>query len=264
MHDCWQRHVRYYPYLGENVAAVYGVLRKRASIGGDGTVSTWQLARDLYPDVGEDKEAQKRKSTSVRRWIRLLERQGAIRTSVLTSPTGKSLGLRVELCAMSEVGALTGGCSSAGSRARIPRVRLRGEELDAARVRRWCPRAGRGAPRRFVDPSPFFSPPRVVRPGGVGGSSPTGTPPSSFKTEVRRARGPDWSDARSPDVDQNAVAAPERPRTAALTEGGTGSTARDDLLSYAEELGEEGMAEAGLFQLREIIRELREGEVDRE
>ena len=115
LRDCEQRDVRPYTQLFENVWAAYNALRKREAIGGDGTTSTRQLARDLYPDVGEDIAAWQRKRHSVQRWLKLLERQGLIQTSELRGASGKSLGLRVELLAVSEeVMDLTRGCSSAG------------------------------------------------------------------------------------------------------------------------------------------------------
>jgi hypothetical protein len=115
LRDCAQRHVRPHQQLFENVWSVYNALRRRAAIGGDGSTSTRQLARDLYPDVGEDFEAARRKRESVKRWLRLLERQGLIQLSELRGPTGKSLGLRVELLIVpEEVAVLSCARSSAG------------------------------------------------------------------------------------------------------------------------------------------------------
>ena len=95
------------------------VPRKRAVIGGDGTISTRQFARDLYPDVGDDFAAARRKRESVRSWLALLERQGLISREELRSHNGggKALGLRVRLLPVPEkVARLAGtrGCSSAG------------------------------------------------------------------------------------------------------------------------------------------------------
>jgi hypothetical protein len=102
LRDCEQRHVRPHHQLFDNVWAVYNALRKRAAIGGDGTTSTRQLARDLYPDVGDDIAAWRRKRISIERWLRLLERGELIRTEMLETGAGKSLGLRVELLPVTE------------------------------------------------------------------------------------------------------------------------------------------------------------------
>lgn len=116
--DCKQRKVRFRRDLAENVMATYNAMRKRQAMGGDGTTSTRQLARDLWPDVGDDLAAWKRRKESVRRWMRLLERQGLIGREELRSPAGrgKSLGLRVELCEVPEEIAMivARGCSSVG------------------------------------------------------------------------------------------------------------------------------------------------------
>jgi hypothetical protein len=112
--DCDDRGVRFQRNLFENVEAVYNALRKRQAIGGDGTTSTRQLARDLYPDVGEDFQAARRKRESVRRWLALLERQGLIGKHELRGSGGKSLGLRVALLPVDAVTARARGCSSAG------------------------------------------------------------------------------------------------------------------------------------------------------
>ena len=117
--DCHQRSVRYYRSLGEHVQAVYHALRKRQAMGGDGTVSTFQLARDLYPDVGDDLEKARARSKSVGRWLAVLVRQGMISKQELRSSkgAGKSLGLRVGLLPVPErVARLAAsrGCSSVG------------------------------------------------------------------------------------------------------------------------------------------------------
>ncbi|HMD60235.1 MAG TPA: hypothetical protein VKG78_02325 [Opitutaceae bacterium] len=111
--DCRQRHVRYRCDLFENVWAVYGALRKRQALGSK-TTSTRQLARDLYPDVGDDIQAWRRKRDSVRRWLRLLERQELVLTTPLAGPSGKSLGLRVEFRPVSEEVVALCARSSAG------------------------------------------------------------------------------------------------------------------------------------------------------
>ncbi len=117
--DCQQRGVRYYRNLGEHVCATYNVHRKRQAIGGDGTVSTRQITRDLYPDVGGDLEAWRRKKKSVQRWLAILERQGLISKEELRSErgAGKCLGLRIELLPIPEKVAMMAasrGCSSVG------------------------------------------------------------------------------------------------------------------------------------------------------
>ncbi len=117
--DCQQRGVRYHRNLGEHVQAVYHALRKRQAMGGDGTVSKFQLARDLYPDVCEDLATARRKANSVRNWLAVLERQGLISKHELrsTKGAGKSLGLRVGLLPVPErVARLAAsrGCSSVG------------------------------------------------------------------------------------------------------------------------------------------------------
>jgi hypothetical protein len=112
--DCEERGVRFYVQLFEDVEATYNVIRKRHAIGGDGTISQVQFARDLYPDVGDDYDAARRKRSSIRRWLELLERQGLISKEELRSAAGKSLGLRVALLPVDAVMARTRGCSSAG------------------------------------------------------------------------------------------------------------------------------------------------------
>src|ERR1700744_905615 len=97
--DCEQRGVRFRRDLAENVNATYNALRKRQAQAGDGTTSTRQLARDLYPDVGDSIEAWRRRHYSVCRWLAVLERQDVIDKQELRSANGggKSLGLRIEL-----------------------------------------------------------------------------------------------------------------------------------------------------------------------
>lgn len=116
--DCEQRHRRFRRDLAENVVATYHALRKRAAMAGDGTTSTRQLARDLYPDVGDDIDAWRRRAKSVIRWLRVLERQGLISREELRSRAGagKSLGLRIGLCEVPEPIAMIvrRGCSSVG------------------------------------------------------------------------------------------------------------------------------------------------------
>ncbi len=113
-HECGRRYQR---NVGEHVQAIGAGLRKWAAMGGDGTTSTRQLARDLYPDVGEDFNAARNKRESIRRWLKLLERQGLISMEELRSPGGKALGLRITLLPVPErVARLAAsrGCSSAG------------------------------------------------------------------------------------------------------------------------------------------------------
>lgn len=113
-HDCHERGVRFRRDLFENECAVHEALRKRMAMGGDGSTSSRQLARDLYPDVGEDTDAWRRKRNSIIRWLRLLERQGVITRAQVRSSSGKDLGVRVSLRPVSEVAALTCARSSAG------------------------------------------------------------------------------------------------------------------------------------------------------
>lgn len=209
--DCEHRGVRFRRDLAENVVATYHALRKRQAMGGDGTTSTRQLARDLYPDVGDDMDAWRRRKESVRRWLRLLERQGLITRQELRGRrgAGKSLGLRVGLCDVPAPIAMIvrRGCSSVGySVTPTPRTRrLAGAECH----RRWCPRAGRGAPRRFSrPPGLLLGSAETGVPRAPGGSAPKGPPPGAFKeNQAARARGPagDLSVApegeQSPDVD---------------------------------------------------------------
>lgn len=101
--DCKKRGVRFQRNYYEHLDALYGVLRKRLAIGGDGTISKAQLARDLYPDVGDDFESARRKQVSVWRWLKALEAMGLIRAEELRSRGGKSLGLRVELLPVPEM-----------------------------------------------------------------------------------------------------------------------------------------------------------------
>lgn len=115
--DCEQRGVRYYRNFGEHVYKTYAALRKRQAIGGDGTVSTHQLVRDLYPDA--DHERWRTLRESVRRWLDVLVRQGLLEREELRSENGggKCLGLRTQLLPVPEKVAMLArsrGCSSAG------------------------------------------------------------------------------------------------------------------------------------------------------
>jgi hypothetical protein len=117
--DREQHGVRPQRNLAQHVVDTYGVLRKRQAIGGDGTISIRQIARDLYPDVGNDYDAYRRKAESIRRWLAVLERQGLISKEELrgTEGAGKSLGLRTALLPVPErIGRMAGmrGCSSVG------------------------------------------------------------------------------------------------------------------------------------------------------
>lgn len=115
--DCHELKVRYHRNKGEHVQATYHAIRKRYAMGGDGTVSRFQLARDLYPDVGDDLEKARVRARSVSRWLDVLERQGLISKQELRSPRGKSLGLRITLLPVPErVARLAAsrGCSSVG------------------------------------------------------------------------------------------------------------------------------------------------------
>jgi hypothetical protein len=115
--DCEQHGVRFRRDRFENVAATYNAHRKRIATGGNGTTSTRQLARDLYPDVGDDYQAARRRRESIRRWLKVLERQGLISKSELRSGAGKSLGSRVDLLAVPDQvsrRACSRGCSSVG------------------------------------------------------------------------------------------------------------------------------------------------------
>jgi predicted enzyme related to lactoylglutathione lyase len=98
--------IRPYPQRCENLATTYGVIRKRIAIGGDGTWTKAQLARDLYPEVGDDPEQAKKKQSSIKRWLKALQQLGLIRYEELCSPAGKSLGLRIELVPMEDVAQL--------------------------------------------------------------------------------------------------------------------------------------------------------------
>lgn len=195
--DAELRGVRFFRSRAQNVVAVYNAHRKRLAIGGDGTSSTRQLARDLYPDVGSDLEAWRRKRYSVKRWLDVLERQGLIAKSELRGVRGggKSLGLRLDFLAVPvEVSrrASQRGCSSAGSsvRIRLPRRQLCPQEAEEARVRPWCPRAGRGTPTRWKGSGPFFSPLNAVPPVGPGGGALKGlSPPGPFEDRSACARG---------------------------------------------------------------------------
>lgn len=182
--DSKRRGVRYYSNRGSNAARTYNVLRKRLAAGGDGTITKPQLVRDLYPgrETWEDAESV---VSSVRRWLRLLESVGLIRCEALTVGTGKFTGIRYELLDVAAAGARMGatrGCSSVGSSvsSQSPhsarKRRLPKKVREAERVRRGCPRAGRGATPAYVDEGhpealppparPFFSPWRFASTGG--------------------------------------------------------------------------------------------------
>jgi len=232
--DCEERGVRCYPYLVENVVAVYNALRKREAIGGDGTWTKAQLARDLYPDVGTDEIQAKKKERSLENWLKLLERVGLVRREILCTPAGKTRCTRVQLLAVEMVDPPADSMSLCSEKRQLahakagekPFTRLRatrrpldGEELEQARVRRWCPRAGRGAPRRFSDAQPFICTARECGPRGERGQSPKGTSPSPIERMARCAReGPGAAsvDTIEAQRDPDASAALDRRLTAAL------------------------------------------------
>lgn len=114
--DCEQRGVRFRRDLAQNEVVVYGHIRKRCAIGGDGTTSCRQVMRDMYPDFDESLGFYRRRRYSVVRWLRLLERQGLIRCAAHRTSSGKFLGLRIELCEVPEEIAMivARGCSSVG------------------------------------------------------------------------------------------------------------------------------------------------------
>lgn len=181
--DSARRGKTYYSTVGHNAARVYAELIKWLCASGDGTITVLQLVERMYPGI-ECADDARRKAQSVRNWLRLLERVGLVRTSVLTKGTGKSIGLRYELLDVAEAGAKMGasrGCSSVGYSVSSEqahsarRRRLPKKVRQAERVRPWCPRAGHGSTTRFVDaghpdaappPSrPLFSPERFCSPG---------------------------------------------------------------------------------------------------
>jgi hypothetical protein len=77
--DSASRGVRFYPQLANHVIDVHHVLLRRAAPAGDDLVSitSGQVARDLYPDC-ITREAQIRKRTSVRNWLKVLYRVGLV------------------------------------------------------------------------------------------------------------------------------------------------------------------------------------------
>lgn len=179
----------------ENVLATYEAARKRLAIGGNGTVTIRQLARDLYPEVCEQSEAYRRKKASIQRWLGVLVRQGAIAKSTISNDIGMNVGLRLDFRPMDEVAALQRGCSSAGSSvtSRLVLRQLCPEEAKRAFVRRYCRRAGRGAPRRFERAVRFFKTEISETPGALGDRPLKGPSPSAKNSRLgcagARARG---------------------------------------------------------------------------
>lgn len=202
--DCHERGTRFRRDLAENVQATYHAVRKRAAIGGDGTTSTRQLARDLYADVGDDLEKWRDRRESVSRWLKLLERQGLIERSELRSRNGagKALGLRISLLpvptAVVKAAEMTLQPTELQPREDAiisPLARRRG--AHEARVRPWCPRAGRGAPRRLSKPRPLSFSPRKLGHLEDRGSRPPigGLPPVHLRsTQAARARGSNFTE----------------------------------------------------------------------
>jgi hypothetical protein len=92
---------RYQRNLFEHVEATYGAVRKWIAIGGDGAISTHQLARELYPDAHDYASCQ-RKRESIRRHLALLVRQKLLTKEELCAGSGKKLGLRVVLLPIPE------------------------------------------------------------------------------------------------------------------------------------------------------------------
>jgi hypothetical protein len=116
------------------------------------------------------------------------------------------------------------GCSSVGSTVtpRLPRRPMDSQEACRARVRPWCPRAGRGTPARYTRQQlrAFFSPAQTAVPGGPGGRALKGPfPPGpmvSLTSARARGAGGGGRDALGPPGTARAVAALERRLTAAL------------------------------------------------
>lgn len=195
---------------------VYDLWRARDAQGSDGRITRPQIAEALGVPI--------QNLRSVDRWMGWMVRQGVIGKQHVTTAAGKTLGLRVELRAVSEVEALTRGCSSAGSnviapRIRIPRRQLTAQELCEGRVRPRRLRAGRGSPEPLGRPVPLFSTEESVAPIGPGGSSPTGTPPGPKEAQAACARGAPAgksADAIEPSGDASPEAALERRLKAAL------------------------------------------------
>lgn len=90
--------------LFNNACKLYDVWRAWHAQGATGVITTPQMARALGAQH----------LTSVRRWMDVWVSQGVITKEEVHTMTGKTRGLRVELKAVSEVRALTRGCSSAG------------------------------------------------------------------------------------------------------------------------------------------------------
>jgi hypothetical protein len=99
---CERRGVRFYKNAYEHKRSLYALLRKWLVAGGDGTFTNGQASRDLYPDVGDDPEAARRKQVSIWRWLKELEEEGLIHVEQLRSMNGKSLCLRYELLPVPE------------------------------------------------------------------------------------------------------------------------------------------------------------------
>lgn len=235
-----------------NCCKVYDLWRRWHATGGDGTITRRQMARDLG--------VAPHNLTSVDRWMAVWVRQGVIGKQEAHTMTGKTLGLRVELRPVSEVKALSRGCSSAGSsvspRIRIPKLKVPHKEVCEDRVRPWRPRAGRGSVERLGTPVPLFSPEISVDPVALEGEPLKGPPPSAEKDRAARARGGPGEisiDAAERSEVANAEAALERRLTAALGRGGA-STLRRAEEAFAAVLGPPPAGRLGhLPTIRELL-----------
>jgi hypothetical protein len=91
-----------YVYLIEKVEATYSAVRRWYAIGSQGAINLRQLARDLYPEVGNDYAAYLRKRNSIRNHLDLLIRQGLLTKEVLAGEGGKTEGLQINMLPIPE------------------------------------------------------------------------------------------------------------------------------------------------------------------
>lgn len=89
-----------------NCCKLYDVWRRWHAQGGNGTMTTRQMAEALGVELHNLR--------SVSRWMAVWVEQGVISKEEVVSMTGKTLGLRVDLRPVGEIQALMRGCSSAG------------------------------------------------------------------------------------------------------------------------------------------------------
>lgn len=142
------------------IKLVRAVGRKAHATGqGDGLTTYRQLAEVLYgADVIRDQDDTRRVRTSIRRWMRAAERAGLVAFEEALSPDGGSACLRWRqldpLRAAVDPVAVAEAIAELEPHADTVRENYGRRDRQRQRWAARCPRAGRGAARRLVDPGP--------------------------------------------------------------------------------------------------------------